>query len=463
MTIERTPEHPSRRSGATVFVPEMSELDDDALVQRIEQHFNKLGTIGIQPDGSITRMAWSDEESAAMAYVRAEGEAFGLEGSYDGVGNLLLSTPGTPEKRYLLGSHLDSVPHGGNFDGAAGVISALEALRTFMHEAPDAKTGATLVAWRGEEYTFNAVYKGSAAAFGLGEPRILHNLYGDHSLRDAIRQQDFDPNYIDESIPTFDPEFIDSLAGYFELHIEQGVMLERERLDVGIVTSIAGDRRYLVVLEGRFDHSGATPMGSKFRGDVNLAMAYVQVRLDELARKRLDEGQVFTQTVGIVNADPEIDKLYPAVHGNSVTKVSGMGYFTIDLMSADDDFLDAHSAELLRTIWKTAREFNVKAFIEMTDSSRGLLELDADLRGSLRAAAESTGAKFCDLPSGAGHDAVMVGLAERPSGGSIPVAMLFVPCRAGISHAKEEYASADHVAKATKVLAKALVQRCRAD
>lgn len=462
MTATRTPDHPARRSGATIYVPEMPEAADEALVQRIDQHFNKLGTIGIQPDGSITRMAWSDEESAAMAYIRGEGEAFGLEGSYDAVGNLLLSTPGDHDKRYLLGSHMDSVPHGGNFDGAAGVVSALEALRTLMQEAPDAAVGATLVAWRGEEYTFNAVYKGSAAAFGLGEPRILHNLYGDHSLRDAIRSQGFDPTFIDEGTPTFEAPFIDSLQGYFELHIEQGVVLERERLDLGIVTSIAGDRRYLVVLEGRFDHSGATPMGSKFRSDVNLAMAHVQVRLDELARTRLAEGRTFTQTVGIINADPDIDKTYPAVHGNSVTKVSGMGYFTLDLMAADDDFLDAHSAEILRTIWKTAREFNVKAFIEMTDSSRGLLHLDDELRGALRDSAEATGAQYREVPSGAGHDAVMVGLAERPAGGTIPVAMLFVPCRAGISHAKEEYASAEHVAKATKVLAHTLVQRCTA-
>ncbi|TPV94244.1 MAG: hydantoinase/carbamoylase family amidase [Myxococcales bacterium FL481] len=435
-------------------------LDGEHLIQRVEQHFSKLGTIGIQPDGSITRIAWSDEESAAMAYIRAEGEAFGLRGSYDGVGNLLLSTPGQPSERYLVGSHLDSVPHGGNFDGAAGVVAALEAIRMLMQTDGQQRCGASLVAWRGEEYTFNAVYKGSAAAFGLGEPQILHNVYGDQSLRDAIRQQGFDPHFIDEGRPSFQPEFIDSIAGYVEPHIEQGTVLERERRDIGIVTSIAGDRRYLVVLEGRFDHSGATPMGSTYRGDVNLAMAYVQVRLDELAQQRRAQGRLFTQTVGIVNADPEIDKKYPAVHGNSVTKVSGIGYFTFDLMAAEDEFLDTYSAEVLRLIWKTAREFNVKAFIEMTDSSRGLPTLDADLSRDLERAAAAAGASSQSIASGAGHDAVMVGLADKPSGGEIPVGMLFVPCRAGVSHSKEEFASAEHVAKAAEVLAGALIERC---
>ncbi len=451
--------HP-RHSAALVTSPANAGDAVDELQRRIEQHFAKLATIGIEQDGSITRLAYSDEESAAMAYVRAAGEAHGLVGRYDGVGNLILSTPEGASRRFLIGSHLDSVPHGGNYDGAAGVIAGLEAARMLTERGATSSCGVDVVAWRGEEYTYNAVYKGSAAAFGLSSPQILHNIYGDRSLRDAIRSQGFDPSYIDEGRTSLTREYIDRIAGYLELHIEQGVTLEREHLDVGIVTSIAGDRRFLVVLEGRFDHSGATPMGATFRGDVNLAMAYVQVRLDELAREHLRKGQVFTQTVGIVNADPEIDRRYPAVHGNSVTKVSGMGYFTLDLMSHDDDFLDAYAAEVHRVIWRTGAEFNVKAFIERTDASPGLAELDATLTGELTAAAERVRAKFTRLPSGAGHDAVMVGLADKTDGSKIPVSMLFVPCRAGISHSKEEYADPRHVAVATEVLVEGLSRLC---
>ncbi len=439
----------------------MGEGRGEALTRRIEQHFAKLAHIGNQPDGSITRMAWSDEESAAMAYIRAEGERFGLVGSYDGVGNLLLSTPAPAERRVLVGSHLDSVPHGGNYDGAAGVVAGLEALRQVSEKGLPEGWGATVVAWRGEEYTFNAVYKGSAAAFGMGQPQFLHNLDGDVTLRSAIMSQGYDPSFIQDARPSLPEAFIESIDSYFEMHIEQSVVLERNAESVGIVTSIAGDRRYLVVLEGRFDHSGATPMGSEYRGDVNLAMAHIQVRLDELARRRLGEGRRFTQTVGIVNADPEIDKKYPEVHGNSVTKVSGLGYFSLDLMSADDTFMDNHAAEMLRTIWDTAREFNVKAFVEMTDASRGLLELDGELRGLLGAAAAELELAHRELPSGAGHDAVIVGLAERPERGNIPVGMLFVPCRGGISHDKEEFAQAEHVAAAAQVLGASIGARAR--
>lgn len=426
------------------------------LDQRLDQHFAKLATFGGQPDGSISRIAWTDEESAAMAYVRSEGEAFGLEGSYDGVGNLLLKMPGTHKERILVGSHIDSVPHGGNFDGAGGVVAGLEAIRGLMDDADKLQRAVDLVAWRGEEFTYNAVYKGSATAFGMSETHILHNCYGNTSLRDAILSQGFDPSYIDEGRASFDQDYIDSLRGYFELHIEQGVRLERDRCDVAVVESIAGDRRFLVVLEGRFDHSGATPMGVKFRSDVNLAMAHIQVRIDELAKERRAQGQGFVQTVGIINADPEVDRKYPDVHSNSVTKVSGLGYFTIDLMSPDDEFMNVYAAELHRLIWKTAKEFGVKAIIEQTDYSRGLLQLDKDLQKHLRDAADRLGHSYLSMPSGAGHDAVVVGEAQRSDGGHIPVAMLFIPCRAGISHAKEEYASAEQVAKGCEVLREAM-------
>lgn len=431
------------------------------LADRLESHVSRLGTIGVNPDGSISRIAWTDAESAAMAYVRSEGEAFGLVGRYDPVGNLILSLPGDHERRILVGSHLDSVPHGGNYDGTAGVLTGLEAMRPLVDEAGDLAAGVDLVVWRGEEHTYNAVYKGSAAALGRSETHILHNVFGGQTLRDAILSQGFDPSYIDETRPSFEPEYIDSILGYLELHIEQGVRLERERRDLGIVDSIAGDRRFLVVLEGRFDHSGATPMGTAYRSDANLALGHILVRLDELARKRRAEGEVFTQTVGIVNADPEIDRKYPQVHGNSVTKVSGLGYFTIDLMAADDAFMDAYAADLLREVWRTAKEFSVKAVVEQTDTAPGLARLDEGLRDRLRRAADARGHSCLDMPSGAGHDAAMVAVSERPSGDRIPVGMLFVPCRNGISHAVDEYVAPEQMAKGAEVLQDVLTDVAR--
>jgi N-carbamoyl-L-amino-acid hydrolase len=325
-------------------------------------------------------------------------------------------------------------------------------MRPLLAERDTLQAGVDLLVWRGEEHTYNAVYKGSASAFGCCETHILHNVYGGVTLRDAITSQGFDASYIDECRPSFAPAYVDSILGYLELHIEQGVRLERERIDLGVVTSVAGDRRFLIVLEGCFDHSGATPMGASFRSDSNLALAHIMTRLDDMARQRLAEGAQLTQTVGIVNSDPEIDRKYPAVHCNSVTKVSGMAYFTLDLMSPDDGFLDAHASEVLRAVWRIAKEFNVKAVIEQTDSAPGLLRLDDTLRHRLASAAEGLDYSTLQMPSGAGHDSVVVGLAERPSGGNIPVGMLFVPCRAGISHAPEEFVTADQVARGADVL-----------
>jgi len=429
------------------------------LSRNIERHFAKLATIGNNPDGSISRIAYSDEESAAMAYLRAEGESFGLEGRYDAVGNLILSTPGSHSRRVLFGSHLDSVPAGGNFDGSAGVVAGLEAVRMLMEDGVELERGVDIVAWRGEEYTFNAVYKGSAAAFGQSETHILHNRYGDKTLRDAIREQGFDPTPIDERSATFETAYVDSIEAYVELHIEQGVRLERDGVDLGLVTSVAGDRRFLVVLEGRFDHSGATPMGRRYRNDVNLAMAHVQVALDELGRRRREEGAEFCLTVGIVNADPEIDVKYPEMHSNSVTKVSGLGYFTIDLMSADDAFMDAFAAEAHRVIWNKAKEFGVNAVIEQTDSASGVLSLDPGILDRMQRHAERLGHSCLRMPSGAGHDAVMVAQTKRSDGSPIPTGMLFVPCREGISHSRDEYVHPDQVARGAEVLRELLLER----
>ncbi len=446
MTTERPATQGQERITADLYSP----------TDHVEHHFARLATIGVQPDGSINRIAWTDAESQAIAMIRSEGEAFGLTGRYDAIGNLILSLPGKAERRILVGSHLDSVPHGGNYDGAAGVVAGLEAMRPLVADAEKLQAGVDLVVWRGEEHTYNAVYKGSASAFGNSETHILHNAYDGVSLRDAIASQGFDPSCIDESRPSLGRDYIDSILGYYELHIEQGVRLERENLDLGVVTSIAGDRRFLVVLEGRFDHSGATPMGTNFRCDSNLALGYIITRLDELSRDAARAGNVFTQTIGIVNADPEIDRKHPAVHSNSVTKVSGLAYFTLDIMSADDTFMDSYSADVLRAVWQTAKEFHVKAVIEQTDTARGLRELDPRLRSRLMAAAQARDFSAVEMPSGAGHDAVAVAHADRGPLGAIPVGMLFVPCRAGISHAPEEFAEADHVAKGAAVLSDAM-------
>jgi len=451
----------ARHAGDTVTPSFRSAPAPDlGIVGNLERHVAKLATIGVQPDGSISRIAWTEPESAAVAYVRSEGEAFGLIGRYDTIGNLILSTPDEHPRRMLMGSHIDSVPHGGNYDGSAGILAGLEALRDLRREGVELATGIDLVIWRGEEYTYNAVYKGSATAFGMSESHILHNAYDGVTLRNAIQNQGFDPTAIDEGQPSFGREYIDAIVGYLELHIEQGVRLDRDRKDVAIVTSIAGDRRFLIVLEGRFDHSGATPMGVKFRSDVNLAMAYIQVELDKLAKKRRKEGHDFVQTVGIVNADPEIDRKYFDVHSNSVTKVSGLGYFTIDLMSPDDEFMDAYSAEMHRLIWQTAKNFGVKAVIEQTDSARGLAALDPTLKGHLESAIQGLGHSYLQMASGAGHDAAIVAEARRSDGSRIPVGMLFIPCRDGISHSGAESVEAEEIAKGAEVLRETLRELC---
>jgi N-carbamoyl-L-amino-acid hydrolase len=185
-------------------------------------------------------------------------------------------------------------------------------------------------------------------------------------------------------------------------------------------------------------------------------MAYIQTSIDKVARHHCDAGHEFTQTVGIVNADPEIDRKYPEVHDNSVTKVSGLGYFTLDIMSVDDTFMDRYSAEVHRAIWNMARTFRVNAKVELTDNSRGVQTLDAGFRETLARCADHRGYSQMSMPSGAGHDAAVVAVASRSGGGNIPVGMLFVPCRHGVSHSKDEHVEMDQLAKGVEVLGDSL-------
>jgi acetylornithine deacetylase/succinyl-diaminopimelate desuccinylase-like protein len=157
-----------------------------------------------------------------------------------------------------------------------------------------------------------------------------------------------------------------------------------------------------------------------------------------------------------VNADPEIDRIHPEVHENSVTKVSGLGYFTLDIMSADDAFMDEYSAEVHREIWKTARHFRVNANIELTDSSAGVQTLDDEIQRCLTDCVQKRGYSQMTMASGAGHDAALVATASRSDGSAIPVGMLFVPCRHGVSHSKDEHVEMDQLAKGVDALGDAL-------
>jgi len=426
----------------------------------VAEHYkvlNKLGCLGADPSAGFLRAAYSNEETEAIRYIEHKAIELGAQSSWDKLGNLSLSWPGTSAEFVETASHLDTVPRGGNFDGAAGVVSGLLAIEAIIKSKQPRSAGLRLRVWRAEESsTFNIVYIGSLSAFGQLNPKFLSNVFRGVTLEEAMKSQGADPTVVRNKIPTISQQEIDSIRAHIELHIEQGNMLEINNVDVGIVTSIRAPRRYRVVLRGEFDHSGATPMGTEYRRDVNLALAHILVRLDLLCSTELQRNADLVQTAGVINSSRDFNESHPLVYSNAVPKVSGFGYFCLDIRSADVIFLNEYCARVEKLVLDIAEKFRVSAEIELIGSSEPLQALAPNIQNAAEAAARALNVSTLRMPSGAGHDAAVVGAQRRSSGETVPVGMLFIPCRGGKSHCPEEYASHAAIAKGASVLAGAL-------
>lgn len=432
-------------------------MNSRVTAQEIERYYEELERIGrLEPGRGYLRAAFSDEETAAMRHIERLGAELGGRSRWDAIGNLVLEWEGASGAFLECASHLDTVPQGGNFDGAAGVVAGLAAIAALRQTSPRTAYGMRLRVWRGEESsTFNATYAGSLGALGRFNIKQLANKFRGLSLEDAIRSQGGDLELLRRGDRTISQAELDSIAGHVELHIEQGNVLEVRGIDLGIVTSIRGPRRLKVILRGEFDHSGATPMGVEYRRDVNLALAYMLVELDRLGSERLRTGDDLVQTVGVINSNREFNEQLSGVYQNAVPKVSGFGYFCLDIRSSSKAVLQDYSAAAERVILEVAEKFRVRAEIELIGSSLPLESLDPRLQNALENAASSLGISSMRMPSGAGHDAAILGAEKRSDGLNVPVAMLFIPCRGGKSHCPEEYTSYDAIAKGASVIAAA--------
>jgi N-carbamoyl-L-amino-acid hydrolase len=424
---------------------------------QIEAHYSKLNNIGAAKHG-FHRPAYSDAETAAMVYIEQAAQADGLLCRWDAVGNLVIETPGGYRHWVETGSHLDTVPAGGNYDGTAGVVAGLEALLVIKKSGLRLNHGLRLRIWRGEESAaFGITSIGVHAAFGTLDPKALRNSFQNQSLAQTMESQHTDPDCIYSATPTISTAEKDSIAAYIELHIEQGKVLEAKQRDIGIVTGIRGSVRRWVRFSGAFDHSGATPMGAEYRKDVNLAMAYAMVELNKLASDAIAEGHDIVQTTGVINSSSDQNNQSQAIYQNAVSKVSGFGYFSHEIRSCSAKQAKEFATQADALIRQTADRFGVTVEIEQFSASDGILELDTEIQQQLEESCRLQNASFTHLPSGAWHDAAVLCSQRRSDGSPIPVGMLFIPCRAGISHSPEEYSSPAQIALGTSVLAQAML------
>lgn len=386
----------------------------------------------------VTRASYGDGEQAAHDVARATGERLGLPVAVDPAGNLYVELAGADAgaPRTIVGSHLDSVPHGGNYDGAAGVAIGLAVIAGFVAAGRRPAAGLVVMGIRAEESAwFDASYVGSRAALGrLAESELATVRRADtgRSLGDHLREAGFDPSRIGEGRPIVPGG---PIGRYIEPHIEQGPVLEDAGVPLGIVTAIRGStRRRAARCIGRWDHSGATPRGA--RRDAVAATARLVCRLDDAWDAALAAGEDVAVTVGQFTTDP-------ALHAFS--KIAGEVSFSVDIRSTSPATL-AHFEERLISDAREVEEATGVRFDLGPRSGSEPAVMDASLQAGLERGASDRGYRTLRLASGAGHDCAVFAAA------GIPSAMLFVRSRGG-SHNPEEAVSPDDLAAAARTLA----------
>jgi allantoate deiminase len=372
----------------------------------------------------VSRLGLSADEEQARELVGGWLAARGAEVRRDAAANLFARFPGQG-KTILVGSHLDSVPEGGRFDGALGVLCAVEAVESLVDAKVRTRRPIEVVAWADEEGArFGVGLFGSTAAFGrlargVGERRDRDGISIAEALR-AIGEQG------DPAAAQRDPK---ELAAYLELHIEQGPRLETAGLPLGIVSDIVGIYHARVAIRGRADHAGATVMTA--RADALAAASEVVLAVERIARGRSDA----VGTVGEIAVRPGAKNVVP-----------GECIFSLDLRAARDH--DDLVREVLEAVTSIASARSVEASVD--DLARvPATPLDPKIRDVLKRATKSVGVEAPLLVSGAGHD------AQNPALSGVPTGMIFVRSTGG-SHTPREFASIDDAALGAQALANAI-------
>lgn len=384
----------------------------------------------------ITREAYGPGERVAHEIVLAEARDAGLEIATDHMGNRFLTLPGADRSapRVVVGSHLDSVPRGGNYDGAAGVVAGLAAAAGMARAGYRPARDITVMAIRAEEAGawFPTSYPGSRGALGRLAPEELEIRRQDsgRTLAEHMAEEGFDPDAARAGRASLTRE---TVAAFVELHIEQGPVLDVEGIPVGIITGIPGSRRLRAArVLGKYDHSGATPR--KYRHDAAIALAELAHRLDEEWARLDAQGRGLVCTFCVLATTEEA----------GFTKIPGEARFQLDIRSVEMANCDALMAALHRMVPEIEARRGVRFELGPEGGSQPGL-MDQRVREGLAKAARDLGIAHTLMPSGGGHDAAAFAAAGIPAG------MIFVRNQNG-SHNPDEDMRMEDFAQATAVL-----------
>lgn len=397
--------------------------------ERLWDRLMTMAQYGATPAGGVNRQALSAEDISARRQMKTWADEYGFTISTDDIGNLFVRRDGTETDAdpVTTGSHIDSQPKGGKFDGIYGVMAGLESLVALEDAGIQTKRPIEVIAWMGEEGSrFQPGLMGSLVFTGQFEPeKALAVVDTDGiSVGQALKETlDADPD-----IPRRPTGF--SAAAYIETHIEQGPILEAEKKTIGVVTAIQGIRWYGIEVLGQEAHAGTSPM--KQRKDALKAAAEMVVALEEV----MDDP---TDTVRCTFGRFEV---FPG----SPNTVPGRVFFTIDFRHPDADAFKEYCTQIESTCRAHARGCEVK--IDYSLDALPTVFRD-DMVETVHKHTKSLNVPFKVMPSGGGHDAQNMHRV-------CPTGMIFVPCKDGISHNEAEYASPGDLAAGTRVLAACL-------
>jgi len=403
----------------------MSRPSDHVDGERLWSRHMELARFGARADGGVDRPALSTTDGEARAQVIAWGRAIGLTPFTDNAANLFLRLEGTDPSLppVVAGSHIDSQPTGGKFDGVFGVLAALEAVQAIVASAQEPGRAIEVVAWTNEE--------GSRFAPGMTGSCLYT---GEMALADAEALKDAEGITAGAAISAILASddgvairpFGRPVCAYIEPHIEQASILERARKPLGVVTGIQGTRRYRVAVTGEAAHAGTAKREE--RRDALLA-AVRMIGAMEIAANSIDD---FKFTVGMFNVTP-----------NAPSVVPQEVLFSIDIRHPDNAAVDGFDAALRRIVESEKGKCDtvVRQIVHAPS-----LEFPLAIRQAITRHAEALGIDAMDVYSAAGHD-------SRQLHYFCPSGMIFVPCRNGISHSPEEWAEPAHLTGAARLLA----------
>lgn len=401
------------------------KIDGERLWSRLEE----LGKIGATVKGGCNRQALTDEDKTGRELFILWSRDAGCEIRIDEIGNIFARRPGRDNSLppVIAGSHLDTQPTGGKYDGVYGVLAGLEVIETLNDHQQETEHPIEAVVWTNEEgCRFNIAMMGSAVWSGAMTLEQAYGLTDSNGLtvKDELQRIGHLGNT---------PAQHSAVKAAFEVHIEQGPVLEAANISIGVVTGVQHMSRHQIEIIGKEAHAGPTPMD--IRKDPMMALAKFLPELYQLADDHAPHGRM---TFGFIDALP-----------GSNNTVPGLLTMTVDIRHPDRSSYDAMIAGCQLVIKSACGQLDLPYSLECFWEAPGVA-FDKNCIDAVRMAANINGYNSLDIVSGAGHDACNVAAA-------VPTSMIFIPCRDGLSHNEAEYASPAHIEAGANVLLQAML------